>query len=138
MYNVVQAYQNLAQRYNTVRVRYPKYKVGDLVCVSRAKLVFKKAYESGWTLELFRILRISTERQPPVYTLEDLDGEPIEGFFYEEELSRVEKDLNTASFQIDEILNTKGKGKNKTYFISWKGYPNKFNSWVSANNLKKI
>ena len=53
LYNAAKAYQNLAQRYNTTRVRYPKYKVGDLVRVSRAKLVFKKAYESGWTLELF-------------------------------------------------------------------------------------
>ena len=98
--------------HNTTRVRYPKYKVGELVHVSCAKLVFKKAYESGWTLELFRIIRISTERQPPVYyTLEDLDGEPIEGFFYEEELSRVQTVLNTESFQIDKILKTEGKGK---------------------------
>ena len=70
--------------------------------------------------------------------MEDLDGKPIEGFFYEEELSRVQKDLNTESFQIDKILETKGKGKNKKYFVSWKVYPDKFNSWVSADNLKKI
>ena len=70
--------------------------------------------------------------------MEDLDGEPIEDFFYEEELSRVQKDLNAESFQIDKILKTKGKGKNKKYFVSWKGYPDKFNSWVSADNLKKI
>ena len=112
--------------------------MNDLVRVSRAKLVFKKAYESGWTLELVQIIRISTERQPPVYTLEDLDGEPIKGFFYEEELSRVQKDLNTESFQLNKILKTKGKRKNKKYFVSWKGYPDKFNSWVSAGNLKNI
>ena len=106
--------------------------------VSHTKLVLKKAYESGWTLELFRIIRISTERQPPVYTLEDFDGEPIEGFFYEKELPRVKKDLNTESFQIYKILKTKGKWKNKKYFVSWKGYPDKFNFWISASNLKKI
>ena len=81
---------------------------------------------------------ISTEPQPPVYILEDLDGEPIEGFLYEEELFRVQNDLNTESIQIDKILKTKAKGKNKKYFVSWKGYPDKFNSWISASNLKKI
>ena len=75
---------------------------------------------------------------PPVYTLEDLDGEPIKDFFYEEELSRVQKDFNTESFQIDKILKTKDKGKNKKYIVSWKGYSDKFNSWISASNLKKI
>ena len=35
LYNAAKTYQNLAQRYNTTRARYPKYKVGDLVRQSR-------------------------------------------------------------------------------------------------------
>ena len=137
LYNAAKARQNLAQRYKVTRTRLPKYKVGDLVRVSRANVPFKKAYEGGWTLELFRIKRVSTDRQPPVYSVEDLQGEVIDGFFYEEELSRVRKDLNEELFAIDKILKTKGAGKNKKYFVSWKGYPDKFNSWVPTSNIKK-
>ena len=39
-----------------------------------------------------------------MYTLEDLDGEIIDGIYYEEELCPVRKNLNEAAFEIDEIL----------------------------------
>ena len=45
------------------------------------------------TLEIFRITRGSCARQPPVYKLEDLNGEAIDGIYYEEELCPVKKTL---------------------------------------------
>lgn len=129
---------NLSQRYGQRHLRQPKYRVGDVVRVSREKVAFRKAYAGEWTLELFKIKRVSTLHQPPVYTLEDLAGEEIDGFFYEQELSKVNKDLNADIFEVDEILETKGRGRGKKYFVSWKGYPDKFNSWISANDLKQL
>ncbi|KAL7289192.1 hypothetical protein TKK_0017134 [Trichogramma kaykai] len=64
-----------------------KYKIGDLVRISRAKNAFAKGYEGGWTIEIFKIKRISEAWQPAVYYVEDLAGEPIDGFFYEQELT---------------------------------------------------
>ncbi|KAJ8664222.1 hypothetical protein QAD02_005884 [Eretmocerus hayati] len=89
--------------------RDPKLSVGDLVRVTRASNVFRKGYMRGWTLELFKIVRISTTRQPPVYFLLDLAGVDIDGFSYEEELSRVRKDLRTEASEVDEILKTSGR-----------------------------
>ena len=112
--------------------------VGNLVRVSRAANVFAKGHESGWTLEIIKITRISSTRPPAVYYLEDLAGEEIDGFFYTEELRIVRKNLTTDVFEIDKILKTRGKGSSKEYFVKWKGYGDKFNSWVRANQLKNI
>ena len=73
-----------------------------------------------------------------MYTLEDLDGEIIDGIYYEEELCLVRKNLNEAALEIDEILQTKGRGKSKKFLVSWRGYPNKFNSWIRASDLIEI
>lgn len=135
-YNVAKARQNLEAKYgNRGYCTRPKYKVGDLVRVSRAKSVFDKGYESGWTLEIFEITRVSQTRQPPVYFVKDLAGEEIDGFFYAEELSRVRKNLKTAVFEVDRVLKSRGQGRSKEFFVSWKGYPESFNSWIKANQL---
>lgn len=89
-------------------------------------------------MALFEIIRISTTRYPPGYFLKDLAGEDIDGLFYEEELSRVRKDLNDDYFEVGKILKSRRKGRLKECFISWKGYPEKLNSWVKATNLKHI
>ena len=81
LYNATRAQKYLQQRYSNHVMRSPKYSVGDLVRVSRAKNVFAKGYKSGWTLEIFKIIRISSTRQPIVYYLEDLVGEEIDGLF---------------------------------------------------------
>ncbi|KAL7297072.1 hypothetical protein TKK_0009500 [Trichogramma kaykai] len=135
--NAAMARKNLEQRYGFSPPRKLKYKIGDLVRISRAKNAFAKGYEGGWTVELFKIYRISTTREPSVYFLKDLANDPIKGFFYEKELTRVRKDLSCATFEIKEILDTRGKGRRKEYLVSWRGYPDKFNSWEPAAPLEK-
>ena len=138
LYNTAKACENLQRRYRNRDFKILKYCVGDLVRVSRAKNVFAKEYESSWPLEIFKITRISSTRPPAVYYLEDLAGEEIDGFFYTEELCRVRKNLTTNFFEIDKILKTRGKGLSKEYFVKWKGYGDKLNSWVRANQLTNI
>lgn len=135
LHNAAIARRNLERRYDRCLPRKLKYKIGDLVRTSRANNAFEKGYEGGWTLELFKIYRISEVRHPAVYYSKDLADEPIEGFFYEEELSRVRKDLTTSAFEVEEILDTRGRGRNKKYLVSWKGYPDKFNSWEPATAI---
>ena len=124
LYNAVKARENLQRRYGNRDFKALKYCVGDLVRVSRAENVFAKRYESGWTLEIFKITQILSMKPPTVYYLDDLACEEIDGFFYTEELCRVRK--------------TRGKGSSKEYFVKWKGYSDKFNSWVRANQLTNI
>lgn len=116
-----------------------KYEVGDLVRVSREKRIFSKAYENGYTKEIFRIIRVSKSRKPIAYYLEDLKKEPIDCFFYEHELSRVSRSvLRSEEFEIEEILDTRGKGRNKEVLVRWVGYSSKFDSWIKANTIVNI
>ncbi|KAJ8665378.1 hypothetical protein QAD02_007040 [Eretmocerus hayati] len=138
LYNATEARENMKKFYGSAPYKQPKYSVGDLVRVSRRSGPFAKAYSGGWTTELFKIVRISETRTPCNYFLHDLDDEEIDGFFYEEELSRVRMDLNSGVFEIDNVLRSRGKGRKKEFFVSWKGYPEKFNSLVPADNLQRI
>jgi len=108
-----------------------RYRIGDTVRISRRKLLFAKGYTDNSTRELFKI----TSRLPtvlPTYVLEDLSGESIKGKFYEPEIQRVTHSRDT-HFVIDKILKTcRGADGKVRYYVSWVGYPSKFNSWVDA------
>ena len=106
-----------------------KYKVGDHVRVSKEKGQFIKNFDQNWSDEVFMISGINN-LTPVMYTIKDLNNEPIKGKFYEPELQVVDYPL---VFRIQSILKTKGKGKNKQYFVKWHGYTEP--TWIHANDL---
>jgi len=115
------------------KIKY-KFKIGDKVRISKVKRTFGKGYTPNWTEEYF-IVTACLPREPPVYTIKDQTGEKVQGIFYEEELQKIETKANDV-FVVEKIIKTR-KIKSKTdYFVKWRGYPDKFNSWVS--DLKKI
>ena len=61
----------------------PKFKVGDMVRISKYKSTFTKGYEANFTEELFKVNKV-IRGYPNVYEIEDLEGDPIIGRFYEE------------------------------------------------------
>lgn len=108
----------------------PKWKflIGDTVRISKYKNIFQKGYLRNWTDELFTV----TERYPthPVtYGLTDLSGEDIKGRFYEQELQRVIKTDDV--YEIESILKSRKRNGKIEYYVKWKGYPDKFNSWTN-------
>ena len=64
----------------------------------------------------------------------DDSGEVLEGSFYEEELQKVIKEDDI--FLIESILCKKKRGRDTFLLLKWKGYPEKFNSWVNEKNVK--
>ena len=134
--NAHKAYENLRKKYKSI-LRKSKYKVNQLIRISRKRGVFEKAYYAGWTEEIFRITKILKHRTPSVYEIKDLNDEPIDGFFYEEELNPVIKN-NDEEYIVERILRTSGQGRNKKYLIKWKGYNDSFNSWIPASDLRKL
>jgi len=109
-----------------------KFNIGDKVRISKDKGLFDKGYTSNWKKELF-VIKDIIYYNIPVYKLMDLMNEEINGVFYEEELQKVSNTKNI--YDIDKILKTKTVKGEKQYFISWDGYPEKFNSWVPASSL---
>jgi hypothetical protein len=95
------------QRLKGLRSRIPegrvKFKVGDLVRITKEKLKFAKGYEQNYSTEIFRVVKFINRKPQPVYELTDLNNRPIEGQFYNYELVKVTVSPET-EFQIDKIV----------------------------------
>ena len=99
----------------------PKFKVGDTVRVSKYKSIFAKEYEANFTEEIFRVSKV-LRGDPTVYEIQDHEGEPIIGKFYEQELSLINK--KDDMYKIEKIL----RKKDGMALVKWLGYDSQ--SWV--------
>ena len=63
----------------------PKFSIGDKVRVSLLKNTFEKGYTSNWSEQIYVIDDIKTSNVH-YYYLKDLNGEKLDGSFYQEEL----------------------------------------------------
>ena len=59
--------------------------------------------------------------------INDLNGEEIAGGFCEKELQKT----NQKEFRINKVL----KRKSNKLHVKWKGYDNRFNSWIDKEDL---
>lgn len=67
----------------------------------------------------------------PFYTLKDVEGDVINGTFYESELSRVIVTYDT-TYRIEKVF----KRRKNDALVKWWGWPNKFNSWIPKSDLQ--
>ena len=109
----------------------PKFKVGDRVRLNKKHHLFKKAYLQGWTEEVFLVHRV-IRGVVPVYKIREWDETPVEGTFYEQDLQKVSLSAH-ALFRIEKVL----KRKKGQLLVKWKGWPDKYNSWIPNSELKK-
>ena len=92
------------------------------------KKIFTKGFTLNWSEEVFFVSIIKTIKTVPwTYVISDLNGKPIFGSFYEKELQKTSKE----KFRIEKVLKRKG---DKLY-VKWKGYDNRFNSWIDKKDL---
>ena len=63
----------------------PKFKIGDKVRISLLKNTFEKGYTSNWSEQIYIIDDIKSS-DVHYYYLKDLNGEKLDGTFYQEEL----------------------------------------------------
>lgn len=112
---------------NTRAVKKYKYELDDRVRISKNRQVFDKGYLPFWTEEIFTIRRREYRLNEVVYYLSDFNGENVQGGFYEKEIQKVQE---LDEYRIETVLRTK-KSKGKTlYLVKWKGWSDKFNSWI--------
>ena len=93
--------------------------------IKNSNRVFANLYSDA-TEEVFVVDGI-LHTKPVTYRLVDLQGEAVTGSFYEQELQKTTQEI----FRIDEVI----LRDKKRALVKWKGYPNKFNSWVPLENL---
>ena len=85
------------------------------------KNIFAKGYAPNWSEEVFVISKIKTT-VAWAYVVNDLSGEEITGSFYEKELQKTSQE----KFRIEKVLKRKGD----KFYVKWKGYDHRFNSWI--------
>lgn len=135
--NILQVYRNMKESWHIpAKKKYPKIKVGDYVRMSKSKTVFEKGYLKNWTEEIFKVQTV-IRGNPILYRLVDLADEEIEGTFYEAEIQKIIFDKN-AIRAIETIIKQRRQGKNIQYFVKWRGYPSKFNSWIDSKSVTAI
>ena len=105
----------------TSRVRISKFE----------RKLFDKGFTPNWTEEIFVIDGILSTK-PVTYRLVDLQGEAVTGSFYEQELQRSSQDI----FRIEKVILR--DNKRKLALVKWRGYPDKFSSWIPMSELKKL
>ena len=105
--------------------------MGDHVRLSQRVRLFKKSYLPQWTEEVFVVSKV---RPGPLttYRVKEMDDTPVEGTFYEQDLQKVTVDENTL-WRVDKVL----KRRPGQVFVSWKGWPAKYNSWIATSHARK-
>ena len=109
----------------------PKFSISDKVRISLLKNTFEKGYTSNWSEQIYIIDDIKSSNVH-YYYLKDLNGEKLDGAFYQEELLKTnikDNDLHIIEKIIKKVCNK--------YLIKWKGYDDSFNSYVNINDIVK-
>ena len=118
--------------------RQPRFRVGDLVRISKAKRTFQKGYLPNWSRELFSVVSVRPT-QPPTYTLDDQNGENVRGTFYEPELQKIAE--APEAYKVENVLAersaVKGRRNVVQVLVKWLGYPDSFNSWINKADLRE-
>ena len=133
--NSSQVWINLYEKKHLNRYSSPKFHVGDKVRISIEKTTFQKRYDQIWTEEIFIITHI-IRGAPTVYKLKDQADEALKGTFYPEELQKV---AEPDAYRIEKVIRKKKNTDGSvSYLVKWKGYPEKFNSFVSETDLQEL
>ena len=105
---------------------------GDRVRLNKKHALFRKGYVSGWTEEVFVVRRV-VPGALPTYRVQEWDGTPVEGTFYEEDLQKVTMP-DDALFRVEKILARRGT----RIKVRWLGWPAKYDSWIERAQLQRV
>ena len=81
----------------------PKFKIGDIVRISKYKNIFAKGYTPSWSEEDFVIKKVKNT-VPWTSVINDLNREKIVGTFYRNELQKTDQ----KEFKMEKIIKRKG------------------------------
>ena len=111
-----------------------KFAIGNTVRLSNPNKTFKRGFQSQWTREIFVVWkRFATV--PHTYVVRDSKANPIRGAFYAEEMQSVDE---PEFHKVEKILGEKTVKGVKFKLVKWLGYPDSFNSWEPASEVRDI
>jgi len=120
--------------YQKMRIVRDQLSIGEVVRIKNVKHTFKRAYHLENSIELFKVDKVNLEHVPITYNLKDLDGEPIIGIFYRQELVKAE---DPGIYRI-EIIRQRMRNKKSEFLVKYVDFPSSAPQWVDGKSLKKI
>ncbi len=118
-----------------------RFPLGADVRISLRPEKLVSEYGERWSKEIFTVDARRFREGIDVYKVKDAKGEVLLGTFYAQELQRVNKAREDKLYDIREVIkertvaDNRGK-KRKEYFVSFVGFPRKFNQWVPESAVK--
>ena len=107
---------------------------GQVVRIQAVRHTFSRAIHVRNTYELFKVKSVNKHHLPITYELSELDGDPIKGIFYREEITPVE---DQGLYAVKVLKTRKRKGKTQ-YLIRYVHFPSSPEKWVNKNLLEKL
>jgi len=136
--NEEQVWEIHNERYKKIKKQSPVFKVGDIVRIKADKQPLTEAsrsYNKQFKSEFYTIRAINARIAVPLYKLTAAaDDEEIDGTWYKEELNKVGDDV----FEIEKVLDRRGKGKKAEVLVKWMGFSDSWNNWIPASNVIKL
>ena len=83
--------------------KYPKFKIWDIVRISKYKNIFAKGYIPNWSEEVLMVKKVKNTVLW-AYFIIALNGEEIIGTFYEKGLQKP----NQKEFRMEKVIKTEG------------------------------
>ena len=108
-----------------IKNKYPKFKIWDIVRISKYKNIFAKCYIPNWSEEVLMVKKVKNTVLW-TYFIIALNGEEIIGTFYEKGLQKP----NQKEFRMEKVIKTEGDN----LYVKWKGYNNLFNIWIDKKD----
>ena len=97
-------------------------------------MIFANAAEQNISTEIFRTVKIIDRRPRANNEIKEINGTPIDGQFYREELTPVGITTRT-TYKIDKILDKRVRRGIREYLVRWQEYIRDFDSWVPASSF---
>ena len=117
------------------KILKPKYKVGQLVRISRLKGAFDREYSLKWAGEIYKVRKTyMRDGKTPIYLLNDWVGEPVTGSFYEQEITPA---AEPDRYKIEKVIKA-GTKKGKKSLVKWLYWDPKYNSYADDSTTVSL
>ena len=103
-----------------------KFKIVDIVRISKYKNIFAKSCVLNWYEKVFVITKVKNTVLL-TYVISNLKRKEIVGTFHEKELQKA----NQKEFRVEKVI----KRKADKLYVKWKGYNSSFNNWTDKKDI---
>lgn len=135
--DVKKIWLRMQKQHGKIRQGKVKFRLGQKVRMVKEKGHFAKGFETNFTNEVFQIVKVIDRHPQPVYELSDMQNQPIDGQFYNFELTAVQLPSDT-EFEIEKIVASRKRRGVVEKLVKWKGYEDLHNSWIKEKDIREV